>query len=265
MASVEYIDHMGTDLTVVNAARVSFDKHSDALTKKDEGLIRFLALGMQNSDWEKYLDDVAQFGDTLTREEMEDQLLYWKRQPQHWAPFTHPHISMRITTSIFVARQLVKHQIGFAWSEVSRRYVDDAPVFEPIGKWRRRAANVKQGSSDEETRYPNIPISDVDGKLFYADYEDVQDGLARAYVMAVDPEQEFQVAPEQARMTLPLTLQTSWIWTGSLAAWARVLTQRLDSHAQLETRLVAREIAPIVQRLFPVSYRALVGNLEDFA
>ncbi len=259
MSSVEYIDHMGTDLSVVNAARVSFDKTSTAITAGDIALIHFLARGMQKRDWENF---VTILGDTHDVTEIARIVENFKRQPQHWAPFAHPHLSMRITTSIFVARQLVKHQIGFAWSEVSRRYVDDAPVFEETGPWRLRAENVKQGSSNEHTEYPPIVFKDVDGHVRAAYFEEVQDGLRDAYVRAVDPAGNYRVAPEQARMTLPLTLQTSWIWTGSLAAWARMLTQRLDGHAQKETREVAKLIAPTLHDLFPHSYKALIGELK---
>lgn len=108
----EYIDHMGSDLTVVNAARVSFNKEASELGDKDERLIRYLATH------------------------------------NHFTPFTHPQITLRETVPIFVARQRFKHVIGFTYNEVSRRYVDDEPsFFQPI--WRNRPADsIKQGSAE---------------------------------------------------------------------------------------------------------------------
>lgn len=112
MIDATYIDHMGSDLTVVNAARVSFGKHKDVLDASDEKLIAFLA------------------------------------RNGHFTPFTHPQITLRIKAPIFVARQCMKSQVGFTVNEVSRRYVDSDPEFyQPIA-WRMRAADKKQGSSD---------------------------------------------------------------------------------------------------------------------
>lgn len=277
--NVEYVDHMGTDLSVVNAARSSFDKASNwnfqmdppytgaieqsiggeraYLPLHDTRLIQFLARGMQSSDWDKFLDMIA---DTNDRALIEQVLVRFKEGATHWAPFSHPHISLRIETSVAVARQLVKHQIGFAWSEVSRRYVDSVPEFEEI-KWRQRAANVKQGSSDLPGEYPLIKFETSHGTMSF-EYHEVQAALAGAYVMAVDPEGDYNIAPEQARMTLPLAMRTSWTWTGSLYAWARMMQARLDSHAQKETRDVAEGVYSVIKPLFPVSISALTRSYQ---
>ena len=114
---VNLIDHMGSDLTVVNAARVSFDKTSTELSHADIKLIYFLA------------------------------------KHQHWSPFSHAFLQFRIKAPIFVARQLGKHQVGLSWNEISRRYVDYEPEFYVPSKWRLRADNIKQGSSSEEIEY----------------------------------------------------------------------------------------------------------------
>ena len=119
---VELLDHMGDDRSVVNAARVSFDKESELefdwnwapiLSEKDENLIHYLA------------------------------------KHKHWTPFAHTAIKFRVTMPIYVARQLAKHQIGGVVNEVSRRYVSTAPVLDVPTKWRKTAKNIKQGSSDE--------------------------------------------------------------------------------------------------------------------
>ena len=109
--NVNYIDHMGTDLTVCNAARVSFDKHHDLLTSGDEKLIGYLA------------------------------------KHDHWTPFSHCTATFRIKAPIFVARQLFKHKVGLTENEISRRYVDNEPEFYMPEVWRGKAKNKKQGSS----------------------------------------------------------------------------------------------------------------------
>lgn len=113
MIKAEYIDHMGSDLTVVNSARVSFNKESSEFNEKDSKLIHYLA------------------------------------KHNHFTPFTHPQITLRETIPIFVARQRFKHVVGFSYNEVSRRYVDDDPEFYFPKEWRSRPeGSVKQGSGE---------------------------------------------------------------------------------------------------------------------
>lgn len=208
---VDYIDHMGSDLRVVNAARVSFDKqHSEFDTDKDTKLINYLATH------------------------------------DHWTPFAHCMATFRITAPIFVSNQLKRHQIGFALNEVSRRYVDDTPTFERLA-WRARPdASIKQGSGGE---LPAEVQEEIDKEIERNNANDVE-----WYNWLLGK----GVAPEQARAVLPQSMHTSWIWTGSLMAWARLCKQRLDSHAQGETRQVAEAIAVQMAELFPVSWAALV-------
>lgn len=215
-STVELIDHMGTDLTVVNAARVSFDKESE---------------------W--YFDD----GCSKMLQAKDFSLINYLARHNHWSPFAHTSIQLRVTAPIFVARQLVKHQVGGVWNEVSRRYVDDEPVFYFPDKWRKRAENVKQGSSNEAADVGNGPKLSVDGLLM----------LYQNLLLA-------DVAPEQARMILPQNMMTSWYWTGSLMFFYRVWKQRSDSHAQMETQEVAKQIADVCEQLFPVSWKALVES-----
>jgi thymidylate synthase (FAD) len=212
--NVECIDSMGSDLSVVNAARVSFAKVSEfegtwldpALAEKDVKLINYLA------------------------------------KHNHWTPFAHAFVSFRIKAPIFVARQLVKHQVGLAWNEVSRRYVDDEPEFWFPKEWRGRPVNAKQGS---------------EGVINLTWDEEHLGGLAlRTYQRML----ECGIAPEQARMVLPQNTMTEWIWSGSLAAFARVCKLRLDPHAQLETQEVAQRIADEMIKLFPVSFKVLLEN-----
>jgi len=200
---VDYIDHMGTDLTVVNAARVSFNNESKELDNKDRKLIKYLA------------------------------------DHEHWSPFAHPQISLRVKAPIFVARQLAKHQVGFAWNEVSRRYVDSEPEYYWPYKWRKKADNAKQGSSDEEYQSKDIVLSEEHLKQLHSLY----------YQMILDG-----CSPEQARIVLPQATYTEWIWTGSLLAYGRMCKLRLDGHTQRETQQVAQMISGIIEPLFPVSW-----------
>lgn len=209
---VEYLDHLGSDLSIVNAARVSFDKHH---AEFDED------------------------GDT--------RLISYLAREGHFTPFAHPQITLRITAPIFVARQLVKHQIGLVWSEISRRYVDSPPEFYIPDEWRSRPENgIKQGSGDK------LPPKDSHSALSIYQYLLNEAESAYHDLLAIG------VAPEQARMVLPLSTYTSWIWTGSLAAYARVCNLRLDSHAQAETRDIARQIDAIIAPLFPVAWPSLM-------
>jgi len=210
---------MGSDLSVVNAARVSFDKESE---------------------WET-VDPVNGQAVPAGLSLRDEKLIAYLAKHNHWTPFGHAFASFRIKAPIFVARQLGKHQVGLVWNEVSRRYVDDEPEFYVPETWRKRAENVKQGSSEDESMMP------------YA-MDAVFEKMKDLYLEMVN---KWDVCPEQARMVLPQSMYTEWIWSGSLAAFARVCKLRLDPHTQYETRLVAQEIAEHMAELFPVSWKAL--------
>jgi len=143
-----------------------------------------------------------------------------------------------------VARQLVKHQVGLSWNEVSRRYVDEEPEFFFPEEWRGKPVNAKQGSDGlvDEQRTWDYAVKDrcEDALLLYQDMI------------------KSEVAPEQARMVLPLNTMTEWIWSGSLMAFARVCNQRLDPHAQLECQEIAKMIYSQVPNEFEHSWAALV-------
>ena len=222
MMKAEYINHMGDDLTVVNAARVSFDKESEwEPAEGDDFMIAGAILSERDTKLVKYL---ARHG--------------------HWTPFAHPQITMRETVPIFVARQRFKHMIGFTYSETSRRYVDDAPEFFVPESWRARPdGSVKQGSG-----------SDVDDQnLCKNHYWTATQAARQAYESLL----EAGVAPEQARMVLPQSMMTSYYVTGSLAAWARAYNQRIDAHAQREIQDLAKWWGQIIEPLFPTAWKAL--------
>jgi thymidylate synthase (FAD) len=254
---VEYIEHMGSDLLVVNAARVSFDKESvihpsGSLYEQDTRLIQFLARGMTTDDFDQLVSDIG----GSDNEGIIKLIWEWRRNPTHWAPFAHPHATFRIKAPIFVARQLAKHQIGMTWSEVSRRYVDEEPEFYKPEVWRKRAENVKQGSSEEAVNLSQRKWLDVDGERDYADKlieRYLGDTLDIYRSLLIEG-----VCPEQARMVLPQSMMTEWIWTGSLYAWANVYNQRKPGgHAQRETQEIARQIGDHMAKYFQVSWEAL--------
>jgi len=204
---VQLLDIMGSDLTVVNAARVSFAAESDEFGSRDKKLIRYLA------------------------------------NHNHWTPFAHVQVQFRIKAPVFVARQLVKHQVGLVWNEISRRYVDFLPTFHQPEAWRKRADNKKQGSSDES-------FSGPDGERFDMRYKDLMDKAEAVYDNMIAS----GVAPEQARMVLPQSMMTEWYWTGSLAAFARVVQQRISSDAQYECQIIAQKIDQALAIADEVSY-----------
>ena len=212
---VELVDKMGSDLAVVNAARVSFNKHSDILKDTDERLIKYLATH------------------------------------GHWTPFGHPQIQFRISAPIFVARQLVKHQVGLVWNEVSRRYVDYTPELFTVDedKWRGRPDKAKQGSAGYVSLPPSLAMS-----------IEMNNGYALSLYDRLIKE---GIAPEQARIVLPLSTYTEWYWTGSLIAFARVCKLRLASDAQEETQEIARQLAEHCAILFPISWKYLVQYTEE--
>jgi len=203
---VDFIDKMGSDLSVVNAARVSFAKVKKDLDAKDDKLIKYLA--------------------------------HWG----HWSPFAHATMSFRIKAPIFVARQLVKHQVGLSWNEVSRRYVDDQPEFYMIDEWRSRPdKSIKQGSGDRVIKY------DINHAVNIAK-ETYNDML------------EEGIAPEMARMILPQNMMTEWIWSGSVYAFSRVCNLRTKSNAQKETGSVAEQMANIMREHFPLCSKYLLDK-----
>ena len=247
---VEYLDHMGSDLSVVNAARASFGKEStwaDAekrtLKADDAGLIRYLATGYRTSEWQEFLGEVRDAAINGSHADLTDLLHAYKRRAQHFAPFAHPHVQIRMQLPIFLARQFVKHQVGGVWSEESRRYISDEPGVWFPDEWHTRPGDVKQGSGDVHEN------SEMWGQ---AAREHTKNALA-FYGQAVGS----GVAPEEARIVLPLNMMTTVVWTGSLLFWSRVCNQRVDSHAQLAAQELGRLISGIVGPLFPVSWRAL--------
>ena len=208
--SVEYMDHMGSDCTIVNAARVSFNKEIKVMSLSDVKLLQYLA------------------------------------KHRHWSPFAHTSIQFRCKAPIFLARQLVKHQVGGVWNEVSRRYVDSAPEFYIPKVVHNYPQNAKQGCGEEHSC-----------SQYY---------VKRILELTENAEQEYIrliaecIAPEEARMVLPLNTMTEWIWTGSLMFWYRVWSLRHDPHAQS----AAREFADLLYKAIPDDFKESMQSLVDY-
>ncbi len=222
------VGYMGSDVDVVNAARVSFNKEVVDITDKDEKLIGYLA------------------------------------KHNHWSPFAHVMVKLRVKMPIFVKNQMWKSHIGAnvteAWNEVSRRYVDDTPTFWLPDRWRGRPVNAKQGSSDkfvDEIEVQDFGYGETTQDVGQYALHAVQVAL-NAYTDMIDG----GVAPEMARMVLPQCMHTEWIWTGSLLFWSRIVKQRLDNHAQKESQEIAATIRDAVAPIAPVSWQALMSTKE---
>jgi thymidylate synthase (FAD) len=215
---VRYIDHMGSDLTVVNSARVSFNKESS---------------------WEyESQEDIPCLSDK------DKKLVSYLARHGHWTPFAHPQVTLHIKAPFPIRTQFFKHKVGFVENEISRRYVDSDPeYFYP--EWCARPEKMKQGAGD--------PVEvDISNKS-YLIYSQAIDACDYAYKTLLN----IGVAPEQCRMILPLGTYTEWYWTGSLASYARFFKQRSSEHAQQEIREYANAIGKIISELFPVSWGAL--------
>jgi thymidylate synthase (FAD) len=151
---------------------------------------------------------------------------------------------------VFVARQLVKHQVGLTWNEVSRRYVDEEVEFYEPEEWRGRPKNSQQGSSDEVI---DINPSGGSGPMMVNDYQQALRSTKWTYEQLLRK----GVSPEQARMVLPQSMMTEWYWSGTLYAFARVCNLRCKPDAQVETQMVANQIDEQASDLFPTSWKAL--------
>lgn len=207
MALISVIEVLGTDLTVVNSARVSFDKHKDEIDNKDISLLKFLL------------------------------------RHNHWTPFSHPQIQLRLKMPIFVARQWFKHQMGFTRNEMSRRYVTQEPEFYLPEILRQGAEDKKQGSSDEAVEHNSELLTLLDGRC---------NSLKAVYNYLI----EEGVCAEQARMILPQNTYTEFYETGSLAAYLRLISLRNKPDAQKEIKEYATTIEQILTKYFPETLKA---------
>jgi thymidylate synthase (FAD) len=221
---VRLVNHMGSDLTVVNAARVSYAKESKELSERDIMLIKYLS------------------------------------REGHTSPFRHTILQYEIYAPLMVARQWWKYVVGSAhyegtgdsleaWNESSRRYITEEPNFYiPSNKeWRGKPENSKQGSG-------NSVIWEIGEKHTIELMNYVELGLTK-YEAALND----GICAEQARLFLPAYgMYVRWYWTASLQSVCHFLLQRLEHDAQLEIQLYAKVILEISKTIFPNSFEELL-------
>ena len=224
-----YVDHMGDDLSVVKAAKVSF--------ANDQGVQEFI------SD-ERSLELEEATGQKVRSHE---GLIRYLAKHEHWTPFAHTSITLRMQAPVPIRTQCFKHKVGFVENEESRRYISSRPeLFVPdTFRLAPDGDKVKQGSAGD---HPH-------SKAWREVYLERCESMIRMYEGMIAE----KIAPEQARLVLPQGCEVNWYWTGSLYAFASAYNKRTDSHAQAEIRDLFLPIGDIMAKLFPVSWAALTG------
>jgi thymidylate synthase (FAD) len=251
-----YENHYLTDQDVANFARLSFSKLAANFTpEQNHSLIRFLARGMKSGDWDALIEKLLDLGkvdyaapvgsemEKLNRQAAHDLAVYIRKIPEHWVPFGHPHVTIRMQAPIAIARQLFKHKVGGVESEESRRYISTTPEIYVPESFRAAAVDKKQGSGGDHP----------ESGFWLEQYQHMCKTAVTIYEAMIKD----GVAPEQARFVLPQGTEVNWAWTGSLYFWSNVYNQRADSHAQKEAQILAERIDTIMSVLYPVSWAAL--------
>lgn len=209
---VVYIDHMGDDKRVVEAARISFSQ-------------------LEGREWE----------------EKDGKLINYLAKHHHWTPFAHPQITLRMKAPIPIRTQCFKHKQGFVENEESRRYISNTPKYY-VPTFRKSCDNKKQGSGEEFAEYLQLGLEITYRNNIRESIKNYEEMLSMG------------VCEEQARFLLPQGVMVNWYWTGSLAAYARFCKQRMDSHAQGEIQELAKMVSDVIEPLFPVAWKSLVGE-----
>lgn len=289
----KYVDHMGSDMTAVNAARASFGRKSEwlpagsinhyydaisqnidwsgkvvpkqfmaatntrpvVLPKGDVSLIKFLARGKTSEEWLSIIAEIQNGG--LTAQQIHNLLVHVKNTPTHWAPFAHAQITLTEVVNLNTARQRFKHVVGFAYSELSMRYVSEEPVMWLPEVWRSAPeGSAKQGSGDKVMN--EVPIQGF-GDFAHGEktVEDAGYAITGIATELYNSMIAAGVAPEQARSMLGQNMMVHYTVTGSLYAWANAYIQRSDGHAQKEIQELAAQWDEIISPLYPVCWAAL--------
>lgn len=246
----EYMAHSGDDSLIANAARVSFAKETmlvdiesasasvpdrtDDNAHKVDAFVEYL-----RKEYASFAEEALAYPD--------HRLVNFLADEYHLLPFRHPHITLRCKVPLFVARQIGKHQVGFTWSEESRRYIDSKPEFFYPDVMRARAGNVKQGSASEPAD-TTVELEWYVGVAMGAYEKMLADG----------------VAPELARMVLPQNMMVNFVWTGSLLAWFHLYDQRTGHGAQRETAEFAELVKSNIAPLYPAAWAALEEYARNF-
>jgi thymidylate synthase (FAD) len=216
---VRLVDSLGDDLSIVNAARVSYDKESNEFSERDSKLLKFLI------------------------------------REKHTSPFRHAALTFEVYAPLFVARQWWKYAVSSThvddqngWNESSRRYItEDEKFYIPLPhQWRSKPENSKQGSGE--------PVEEAIGQKYFEELcETIVSGV-KLYRQAL----EDGVAPEIARLFLPAYgMYVRWRWTVSLQGVMTFLDQRLEHDAQWEIQQYAQAVLKLTKLAFPETINAL--------
>jgi len=240
-------DSMGSDLKVCQMAKDSFGRTTDwepdgSLSAKDQRLLKMLARGMGEAEYTAMMADPTPAN-----------MWRFKHTTPHLAPFGHNFATFQFQAPVFVMRQIVKHEY-LRLSELSMRYVRDMPEYFRPKSWRSVADDVKQGSGGD--------IIGVPAHMLYKHLEDCEEYDGDEYRIMTHKDGIAGLAPEQARMFLRLCHMTQGHISGSMDAFANLVIQRLDPHAQEETREFARQIDAAMGDRFPLSWAALMEGVS---
>jgi thymidylate synthase (FAD) len=167
----------------------------------------------------------------------DERLVNYLVEHKHTAPFRHPQLQFRITCPIYVERQLFKHQVGFSANSISGRYVDFSDSYTTIKEWRKQSKNSKQGSDGILNHFGQIECEMIE--------QNILDICKKGYDRLI----KLGVSKEQARTILPLNLNTTFIWTGSLLAFLHFFNLRLKPEAQQETRIIAEAMLQEIKNI----------------
>ena len=170
-------------------------------------------------------------------EEQNAKLIKYLVDHKHTSVFRHPQLQFRITCPIYVSRQLEKHQVGMSLNSISGRYVDFSDSYTTVKEWRKQSKSSKQGSEGVLSEENQILANNIEENIIR---------IAKNYYQELI---DLGVSKEQARTILPLNLNTTFIWTGSLLAFIHLFNLRLKSDVQGETREVVQEILQLVRNI----------------
>jgi len=224
----ELLDYMGTDLDVVNAAKVSFSKESEW-------------------DWQTEYECGVPVSDTPILADKDKKLINYLATHDHWTPFAHTALKFRCSAPVPIRTQAFKHKIGMVENEESRRYISSTPeIYIPEFFRAKPEGSIKQGSAGEH------PRSDE----FLKRYKEKTEECVGLYLTMLNG----GICPEQARFVLPQGAIVNWIWTGNMVSFANFYNKRTDTNAQYEVRLLAESVGKQIAEIFPVSWKALVGG-----
>lgn len=250
---VVYKNHMSDDLSVISAAKESFNRKAewlDAETKtlkpRDEDLLRMLARGMGNNEYLNIQAMVSKAAIEGDFNEVERLIWKFRHTTPHLAPFGHCYASFRFRAPVFVMRHIVKHEY-IRISELSMRYVRGMPEYFKPKSWRAMADDVKQGSGgdhEDQLSYDCVLSDAYDEDKFEYEHA-LKSGLC----------------PEQARTFLRLCHMTEGTFSGSMDALSGIVIKRLDPHAQEETREFARQLDAHMFKLYPKAWEALTEGV----